>query len=200
MPRHASVFAVALCLLLGTNSLAETRHQALRAQTHWCQKRPGVEPCVCAPDVPAIASYFPSDPRCPKSTYPGDTGKNVASVVLRKGLRKAFSTVLRTYKDEDRSPYEPALCTMSEFQSGQTKCSRWKGWRTLRVGSETVICFGASGYSKVFRQIGRISIKVSDFPGPDGKKDVRRYCLVKASEPLNPPVSPTPTPTPTPAG
>lgn len=150
---------------------------------HYCQG--GIfEPCVCWRDVTKDVGYRPSEPRCGKSTYPGDTAYNSA-VILRGRMKSSFSTVVRTYMNADRSPYEPALCTYQEFKDGLSKCSRWKEQRKFMSKGEMVVCLGASGYSKIFKEITRITIKISDIPDASGQKPLVRLCLRRPWLPLN---------------
>lgn len=149
-------------------------------------------PCVCWQEVPKSIVYLPSDKRCGKSTYPGDTDNYNASIFLRGEYRNTFSVVVRNGHGEDRSPYEAALCTFEEFDSGLSECSRWKPWSvTFRKGGQ-LSCLGASGFSKVFKGIQRMTLKMTS-----GPMDVRAMCLKRANLPLNGPGA-TPTPTPTP--
>ena len=144
------------------------------------------QPCVCWQDVTKNVSYRPSEERCGKSTYPGDKKNYNAAVLLRGNMKSSFSTVVRDYLNNDRSPYEPALCSYEEYEAGLTKCSRWKGQYKFADGKETVLCLGASGYSTVFKTITRITIKISNYVDPiTGEKPLARLCLRKPWQPLN---------------
>lgn len=143
------------------------------------------EPCVCSHAVPSSIKYRVSDPICPKSSYPGDRRRRVASVRVSKAFRNSFSIVVRNGENSDRSPYESSLCSRSEFNNGVNKCSRWKTQKIIKKGKERIFCLGASGKSKVFRTIQRITIKVSDIPDASGQKDIRRMCLESPKKDLN---------------
>ncbi len=143
------------------------------------------KPCVCWKSVPVDVKYKPSDPLCPRSRYPGDTKKHVASIILSGSYYYSFSSVVRTNLNADRSPYEAALCSQAEYELGLNKCSRWKVWKEYRGKKSKRLCLGASGYSKVFSRIQRITIKMSDRAGPDGQKDIRRLCLKSPRLSLN---------------
>lgn len=190
---------LALCFLTLTPSGELFAQRSLRA------KRPvprchgkKTEPCVCWQQVPKTIVYLPSDERCGRSTYPGDAENFNASISLRGAFRNTFSVVVRNGRDQDRSPYERALCTRSQYDSGLSRCSRWKPWSVFYRKGAQVSCLGASGYSKVFKGIQRMTLKVSDIPDKHGKKDVRAMCLQRPNLPLNAP-TPSPTPTPVPA-
>ena len=198
--RHLAM-AAALCWLAWTPSTELFAQRRAKRPVPRCHGKK-IEPCVCWQEVPKSIVYLPSDKRCGKSTYPGDTDNYNASIALRGEFRNTFSVVVRNGRDEDRSPYEASLCTLAQFNSGLSQCSRWKPWSvTYRKGAQ-LSCLGASGYSKVFKGIQRMTLKVSDFPDEHGNKDVRSMCLQKPNMPLNGPAQtpqPSPTPTATPA-
>jgi hypothetical protein len=143
------------------------------------------KPCTCWTDVPKTVKYNPSDARCGRSTYPGDGENYNASISLGGEFRNAFSVVVRTFENADRSPYESTLCSVEQFRAGLNRCSRWKAQREYRGAATRLVCLGASGYSRVFKNVRRMTVKVSDRKGTNGLKDIRRYCLRNPSMRLN---------------
>ena len=181
------------CMAIPGSASAQSSHlpknlQRLLRKSTWPVPRchgKYFEPCVCWQDVPTTISYSPSDKRCGKSTYPKDTENYNASISLGGEFRNTYSVVVRNQLNQDRSPYEPALCTRAQFDLGLSKCSRWKPQKVFYRNGVQVSCLGASGYSRVFRAIQRMTLKISDIPDEHGNKDIRRVCLQRPYLPLN---------------
>ena len=142
-------------------------------------------PCVCWDNVPTTVKYNPSDARCGKSTFKGDTANSKASITLSGNLANSYSVVVRDRENADRSPYESRLCSKKQYAAGLNRCSRWKVQKAVKSSGKTLHCLGASGHSKVFSGISRITVKVSNAVRSDGTKDIRRYCLKDPTLPLN---------------
>ena len=142
-------------------------------------------PCVCWQDVPRSIQYRPTDERCFLSSYPGDQQNYVASIQLTGEFKNIFSVVVRDVENADRSPYEPKLCTREEFEAGERECSRWKVQLIKETAKSSLHCLGASGFSKVFKRIRRMTIKVTDTVDETGQKDIRRFCLKGPAKTLN---------------
>lgn len=138
------------------------------------------KPCVCAPDVSALVQYRPSVKQC---------GGN-AAVVLSGRYIHAFSVVVRDRVNRDRFPSWPGFngCSQSQFEAGLSKCSAFKVQKVLAVSSKNgnaeVHCLGASGYSKLFRAVTRMTIKLKDVPG-SSSDPLERLCLSSPKKPLN---------------
>ncbi|MBL7661412.1 hypothetical protein JNK13_01550 [bacterium] len=160
---------------------------AANAEIKMCTQSPRFKPCVCYNTVPKSIKYRPSDPNCPMSRYPGDTNNHVASVILSGKFQSAFSTVVRTRSNADRSPrndwFSRTHCTLEEHNAGERKCSAWKVQDEYDGEGVRGLCFGASGYSKVFEQIRRITIKATS--RRLHKVGGGRYCLKKPTVNLN---------------
>ena len=138
------------------------------------------KPCVCAPDVSALVQYRPSVKQC---------GGN-AAVVLSGRYTTAFSVVVRDRVNRDRFPSWPGFngCSKSQFEAGLSRCSAFKVQKVIAVsstkGNAEVHCLGASGYSKLFRAVSRMTIKLKDVPG-SSSDPLERLCLSSPKKALN---------------
>lgn len=128
------------------------------------------EPCICWPSVPKSVSYVPSERLC----------KGNAAIILRKDMFSAFSAVVRDKENRDRWPDESCEQNYCSVFKTQRKFVRF-----VNGVKEKVLCLGAPGTSRLFKNVVRITIKVSDVPGKDGKKDLRRMCLRSPTKKLN---------------
>lgn len=138
------------------------------------------KPCVCAPDVSALVQYRPSIKQC---------GGN-AGIVLSGRYTSAFSVVVRDRVNRDRFPDYPGFngCSKSQFEAGLSRCSAFKVQKVIAVsnanGNAEVHCLGASGYSKLFRAVTRMTIKLKDVPG-SSTDPLERLCLSSPKKALN---------------
>lgn len=129
------------------------------------------EPCVCWQVVPETVSYKPAEPAC----------RGNAAVITRGNFLNVFSVVVRDKENRDRWPNpncETNSCSVFKTQK--------KFVRTVRGVKEKVWCLGAPGRSSLFKNVVRITIKVSDKINPKtGLKDLRRFCLKSPKAKLN---------------
>ncbi len=138
------------------------------------------KPCVCAKDVTKSVQYRPAVREC----------RGRAAVILSGKYTSAFSAVVRDKENKDRWPPEGANnCTAHERDVlALNKCSVFKVQEIIGVdddsGDAEVHCLGASGYSKLFRRVSRITIKISDIPNSN-EDPLARLCLVGPAQPLN---------------
>lgn len=160
--------------------LAERKRPVTKKKINYC-KGGRFQPCVCVKDVAKQIQYRPAVEEC---------GNNAAIILSGKYL-SVYSTVVRDGENRDRWPAEgTSNCTSAETALGLNKCSVFKVQKELGIESETklgdaeVHCLGASGYSKLFSRVSRITIKLSD--SPDSNADpLVRACLAGPTRPLN---------------
>jgi hypothetical protein len=110
--------------------------------------------CVCPNEVTTLVQYRPSIQQC---------GKNAGIIVSGRYI-KMFSAVVRDKQDRDRWPAKGVNgCSRSQVAAGLGKCSVFKVQKIIAVdnagGDAEVHCLGASGYSTLFRDVARITIK-----------------------------------------
>lgn len=138
------------------------------------------KPCVCAKDVPSLVQYRPAIAEC--------GGK--AGIVLSGKYKDVFSVVVRDRENKDRWPVTGINgCTAYERDAlGLNKCSAFKVQKVIDIenkdGNASVNCLGASGYSKLFKRVVRMTAKLSDVPNSN-TDPLARWCLKGATEPLN---------------
>lgn len=138
------------------------------------------KPCVCARDVSNSVQYRPAVKEC----------GGQAAIILSGRYLDVFSVVVRDTQNKDRWPAQ-GINGCSEFERdtlGLNKCSAFKVQKTLAVsnrnGDAEVHCLGASGYSKLFRNVQRITAKLQDKPNASDDP-LERLCLVAPNKPLN---------------
>ena len=142
------------------------------------------KPCVCSADVNRSVQYRPSIAQC---------GRN-AGIVLSGKYLHVFSVVVRDKANQDRYPTVPDAngrilkCTLEQAKRGLPQCSVFKVQKIIKVSNENgdaeVHCLGASGYSRLFRYVSRITVKLADVPGSHGDP-LERLCLSGPTKPLN---------------
>lgn len=137
------------------------------------------EPCICWQSVPKDVSYSPADKLC---------GGN-ASVTLRGKLYNSFSVVVRDKENSDRWPvsgFNGCSYSLANSESPPNRCSAFKAQKIIKRKGNKIYCLGKPGTDKLFRNVVRITVKVSDLINPKtGTKDIRRYCLRSPKLKLN---------------
>jgi len=85
-----------------------------------------------------------------------------------------------------RSGFGGCSAEVANSESPPNACSAFKVQDKFDIAGETarVYCFGASGYSDLFSDVVRVTIKLSDDPF-SSDDDIDRMCLVSGDEPLN---------------
>ena len=137
-------------------------------------------PCICWQDVSRLAKYRPAVEECDGN----------AAIVLLGKYTGVYSAVVRDSENRDRWPAEGVnQCTPYERDVlGLNKCSVFKVQDSIPVGrganAMMVHCLGASGYSKLFSRVTRMTVKLRDIPGSDDDP-VLRWCLRSPKKPLN---------------
>lgn len=138
------------------------------------------KPCVCAADVTKLVQYRPAVREC----------GNKAAIILSKQYLNAYSAVVRDNQNKDRWPPQGVNgCTAYERDVlGLNKCSVFKVQEVIGVEDDVadaeIHCLGASGYSPLFRNVTRITIKLTDIPNSNNDP-LARLCLVGPDKPLN---------------
>lgn len=151
-----------------------------RRKIRYCQSH-RFKPCVCWQDVAREMRYRPAVAEC---------GGN-AAVVLRGKYLDIFSVVVRDDANRDRWPasgFNGCSPEVATAKSPPASCSAFKVQDRFRVeeGGRTVEvhCFGASGYSSLFKRVVRVTGKLGD--DPKGTNDpLVRWCLRSPTRPLN---------------
>lgn len=141
------------------------------------------EPCVCWPNVTKDVAYRPTERLC----------KGNAAIYLKGKLYRSFSAVVRDRDNRDRWPvsgFNGCSFATANSESPPNSCSAFKTQklikRKIKGVDQKVYCLGAPGNSKLFKNVVRITVKVSDIVNPKtGLKDLRRYCLRSPTLPLN---------------
>lgn len=138
------------------------------------------KPCVCPSNVTKAVQYRPAVREC--------GGK--AAIILSGDYLTAFSAVVRDTENRDRWPAQGANgCSSFERDVlGLNKCSVFKVQKILDIenedGDAEIHCLGASGYSPLFRDVSRITIKLRDVVGSN-QDPLVRLCLAGNEQPLN---------------
>lgn len=141
----------------------------------------GFKRCICAYDVPSSVRYRPAVAEC--------NGK--AAAILSGRLLDSFSIVVRDSQNRDRWPeagsgYGGCNASLASSENPPNSCSAFKVQDKFLIadGSARVYCFGESGYSDLFRDVVRLTVKLNDVPGSNDD-DIERYCLNGNELPLN---------------
>lgn len=139
----------------------------------------GFRRCVCPEDVPSSLRYRPALAECDGN----------AAILLDGPYLEAFSVVVRDSQNRDRWPasgFNGCSPELSNSESPPNRCSAFKVQRKFSTpdGTAMVHCFGASGYSVLFEDVVRATIKLSDDPN-SSNDDIDRLCLVSGDKPLN---------------
>lgn len=132
-------------------------------------------PCVCWQDVPKDVQYFPSDRRC----------NGNASIVLKGKLFNSFSAVVRDKENRDRWPvsgFNGCSFALANSESPPNRCSAFKAQKVIKRSKDRtkIFCLGNPGAHKNFKNVVRITVKISDIT-----KEIRRYCLRSPIRKLN---------------
>lgn len=139
------------------------------------------KPCVCWPNVTKLAQYRPAVKECKKN----------AAVILSGKYRDIYSVVVRDFENKDRWPPQGINgCSAYERDViALNKCSAFKVQKKIAVERDDhndayVHCLGASGYSKLFSRVRRMTVKLADIPGSNSDP-LLRWCLNGPTNPLN---------------
>jgi len=146
-----------------------------------CGGELGFRRCVCAESVRPSLRYRPALAEC----------NGNAAAVLDGEYLNAFSIVVRDSQNRDRFPaagsgFGGCSTALADSESPPNSCSAFKVQEKIEIAGGTAIvhCFGASGYSSIFSDVVRVTIKNSDDPF-SSDDDIDRLCLVSGSAPLN---------------
>lgn len=141
----------------------------------------GFRRCLCVADVPSSIRYRPSIIECNYN----------AGAILHDDYAEAFSIVVRDTQNRDRWPaagsgFGGCSFELANSESPPNSCSAFKVQDKFRIANDTAVvhCFGASGYSELFSDVVRMTIKLSDDPFSNND-DIDRICLIAGDEPLN---------------
>lgn len=141
----------------------------------------GFRRCVCAPDVPGSLRYRPALAEC----------NGNAAAILDGEYLDAFSIVVRDSQNRDRWPaagsgFGGCSFEVANSESPPNGCSAFKVQDKFLIagGTARVHCFGASGYSDLFKDVVRVTIKLTDDPN-SSDDEIERLCLVAGNKPLN---------------
>jgi len=146
-----------------------------------CGGELGFRRCLCAPQVPSSIRYRPAVTEC----------NGNAAAILHDQYLEAFSIVVRDSQNRDRWPaagsgFGGCSASLANSDSPPNSCSAFKVQDKFDIagGTARIYCFGASGYSDLFSDVVRMTIKLSDDPF-SSDDDIDRICLYSGSEPLN---------------
>lgn len=146
-----------------------------------CGGELGFRRCICAGDVPSTVRYRPSVVEC----------NGNAAAILSGRLADAFSIVVRDTQNRDRWPeagsgYGGCSFEIANSKSPPAGCSAFKVQQQFVVADGTIrfFCFGEPGYSEIFSDVARMTVKLTDDPF-SSEDDIERYCLESPELPLN---------------
>lgn len=146
-----------------------------------CGGELGFKRCVCPEAVPSSVRYRPSVVEC----------NGNAAAILSGRLLRAFSIVVRDSQNRDRWPeagsgYGGCSFSTANGDAPPNACSAFKTQSRFLAADETieVNCFGESGYSPLFADATRLTIKLTDDPFSNDDQ-LERYCLSGPDVPLN---------------
>ena len=154
----------------------DSRH---RNKIRWCNGN-RFKPCVCWNTSPELIKYRPAVAEC--------GGK--AAVFLSGKWMHAYSVVVRDSENRDRYPVQGMNgCTYYERNVlALNKCSAFKTQKRFRVRDgkreADVFCLGASGYSGLFSDVVRITVKLVDIPN-SSSDPLMRFCLKSPRDRVN---------------
>jgi len=139
----------------------------------------GFRRCVCPESVPGSMRYRPALAEC----------NGNAAAILDGEYLNAFSIVVRDSQNRDRWPvsgFGGCSFELANSDSPPNRCSAFKVQDRFEIagGAAVVHCFGASGYSELFKDVVRVTIKLSDDPFSN-EDDIDRLCLVAGDKALN---------------
>lgn len=165
-----------LCAFCATNAFAQQSTKKI----DYCQKG-RFKPCVCWQDVSKDVSY--------RVSYKGCGGK--AAILTRGKYKNIFSVVVRDKDNRDRWPASGFNgCSAAEAQSVSppASCSAFKVqeiyYEETPKGTQRVNCLGAKGTSSLFKNVVRMTAKISDKPGTTNDP-LARWCLRSPRKNLN---------------
>jgi hypothetical protein len=132
------------------------------------------QPCVCWRTVSKDMSYRPSLKECDGN----------AAIILSGKYYNSFSAVIRDRDNRDRWPAQGFNGCSSEEATSESPpayCSAFKAQYVFDHKAENgkkarVHCLGASGYSELFKDASRITVKLEDKPNSSDDPLVR-WCL-----------------------
>jgi hypothetical protein len=156
----------------------EKKRRMPRLPIDYCQHG-RFAPCVCPQDVAREMQYRPAISEC----------NGNAGVLLTGKYTNLFSVVVRDTENRDRWPLAGfGDCTAYERDElGLNKCSAFKVQKRVnlkfRGAPASLHCFGASGYSTLFKRVVRVTGKIADRPG--NGDPLARWCLKRPNSPLN---------------
>lgn len=160
--------------------MTERKEPSIKGNPRYCQGSRGFKKCVCAKDVPTVVQYRPAVKECSRK----------AAVILSGKYKDVFSVVVRDKENKDRWP-PTGLNGCSAFERdviALNKCSAFKVQKIIPVenkdGDAEVHCLGASGYSKLFKRVVRMTAKLADIPNST-QDPLVRWCLAGPKTPLN---------------
>lgn len=160
--------------------LAERKESSIKSKPRYCQGYGGFKKCVCAKDVPSIVQYRPAVKECSRK----------AAIILSGKYKDVFSVVVRDKENKDRWP-PTGINGCSSFERdviALNKCSAFKVQKIIPIenkdGDAEVHCLGASGYSKLFKRVVRMTAKLADIPNST-QDPLARWCLAGPAKPLN---------------
>lgn len=144
-----------------------------------CGGEGGFARCLCPEDVPSTVRYRPAVTEC----------NGNAAALFDGQYADIFSVVVRDSQNRDRWPasgFNGCSEALSTSESPPNRCSAFKVQDSFNPGggSVTVYCFGASGYSDLFSDARRLTIKLADDPNSNDDP-LERFCLSGPDLPLN---------------
>jgi hypothetical protein len=113
-----------------------------------------------------------------------------AAVILYDEYEDAFSVVVRDSQNRDRWPvsgFNGCSLELATSESPPNRCSAFKvqeSFPLFPTGGAKVNCLGASGYSELFADVTRMTIKLTDDPF-SSDDEIDRMCLSGGDIPLN---------------
>ena len=140
----------------------------------------GFRRCVCVPDVPSSVRYRPAVAEC----------NGNAAIILYDEYEDAFSVVVRDSQNRDRWPesgFNGCSLELATSDNPPNRCSAFKVQESFPLfpgGGAKVNCLGASGYSELFADVTRLTIKITDDPF-SSDDEIDRICLSGGDIPLN---------------
>lgn len=141
----------------------------------------GFKRCICAPSVRSAIRYRPSVVEC----------NGNAAAILHDQYVDIFSIAVRDSQNTDRFPeagsgFGGCNFSLANSENPPNRCSAFKVQDKFVVagGTAMVHCFGASGYSEIFNDAVRMTLKLSDVPN-SSEDPLERYCLYSGDLPLN---------------
>ncbi len=142
-----------------------------------CGGAGGFRHCVCPEDVPASIRYRPAVAECDDN----------AGIILDGRYTEAFSVVVRDSQNRDRWPssgYNGCSVALANSDSPPNSCSVFKVQSEISLLEGKLYCLGASGYSDLFSDVTRITIKLGDDPNSNNDP-IERFCILGPTLPLN---------------